>query len=567
MILGETLFYNISMSFLSKRTLLLLVLIAAAGMAVYSNAFQVPFIFDDGTYIVDNPIIRSFRNFVFPSEIKDLHRGAYFLPGAKQAFKTRPLAFLTFALNYRLNGLDVWGYHLVNLLIHIVNSILVFGFVMITFKTLSLRGKGGLERPVATLTYPQAIAFFTALFFAVHPVQTQAVTYITQRFASLAALFFLASLASYAAFRLSEGKKTKVLLYAASLSGAILAMLTKEMSFTLPIVMAVYEFIFLKGNSRKRAVLLAPFFLAMLIIPLNLSRGGLHASMTVLGDSQGMSRWGYLFTELRVLVTYIRLLFFPVNQNLDYDYPAYGSIFEPPVFLSFLFLSGLFLLAVFLLYRAGRRGEERIELRLISFGIFWFFITISVESGLVPLRDFIYEHRLYLPSVGFLLAFTAFLLSQIGRLKRFRLPALVAPLVLALALGGAAYARNNVWGSKISLWEDAVRKSPNKFRPHYTLAFSYYEAGLYMLAVREGRISVALEPNDPLNRFNLALFYEKTGMLDEAVNEFRAAIELNPWDSIAHYNLGRVYRRLGRSDEARREFEESIALSRHSQGY
>jgi len=547
------------MSFLSKRTLLLLFLISAAGAAVYSNTFEAPFVLDDGDYIINNPLIRSFRNFIFPWKVEDPYAGPYFLAGVKQVFKTRPLAFLTFALNYRLNGLDVWGYHLFNLLIHIVNSILVFSLVMVTFKTPFIRGKDGLKGHHA-----RATAFFTALFFAVHPVQTQAVTYITQRFASLATLFFLASLVSYAASRTSEGKKTRVALYGASLFLAVSAMLTKEISFTLPVVLALYELIFIEGNLRQRAALLAPFSLTMLIIPLNLASGGLESSVAVLANAESLSRPVYFFTELRVLVTYIRLLFFPINQNLDYDYPAYHSFLELPVLLSFLFLSGLFLLAVFLLYRARRAGEDRIEFRLISFGIFWFFITLSVESGFVPM-DFIYEHRVYLPSVGFFLASVVFLLSILDRLKKFRHAALWMPVLLALVLSGAAYARNNVWRTRVSLSEDTVRKSPLKLRPRYSLTLSYFEAGRYPEAIREGRVAVALGPNDPLSHFFLGLSYEKMGLLHHAINEFKAVLLIDPSDGRSHYNLARIYERSGRLDEAGREYEAAIRLK--SQGY
>ena len=542
------------------RTLFLLFLIAGAGAAVYSSTFEAPFVFDDPTNIINNPLIRSFDYFLSSGKVQKLPAD-FVGPGLRLAFETRPVGFLTFALNYRLNGLDVWGYHLFNILIHIVNSVLVFGLVMVTFKTPSIRGKDGLKGHHA-----QAVAFLTGLFFAVHPVQTQAVTYISQRFASLAALFYLGSLLSYAGSRLSEGKKTKLLLYVASLSGAVLAIFTKEISFTLPVVLALYEFVFFEGTSRRRAALLLPFFSTMLVIPLKLVSGGLHDSMRLLAASEGVSRWDYLFTEFRVIVTYIRLLFFPVGQNLDYDYPVYHSLFQLPVLLSFLFLSGLFILSVHLLGRSNQKSDKP-GLKLVSFGVLWFFITLSVESSIIPIGDLIFEHRLYLPSVGFFLAGTVILLSLVfsasvqGRVKQFRYPAFLILLVPALVLGVAAYERNNVWGTRVGLWEDTARKSPLKPRPHRNLALSYYEAGRFMDAIREGRVAAALAPEDPVVHSNLGLSYEKAGMLHEAANEFRAALKIDPSNSFYHYNLGMAYKRLGRVEEARKEFEESIALS------
>ena len=124
-----------------------------------------------------------------------------------------------------------------------------------------------------------------------------------------------------------------------------------------------------------------------------------------MAGSADVSRWDYLNTQFRVIVTYIRLLFFPVNQNLDYDYPIYRTFFTPPVFLSFLFLLGIFCWGIYLLYRSYKSDQaNRFWYRLIAFGIFWFFVTLSVESSIIPIQDVIYEHRLYLPSVGFFMA-------------------------------------------------------------------------------------------------------------------------------------------------------------------
>ena len=211
---------------------------------------------------------------------------------------------------------------------------------------------------------------------------------------------------------LDSSKKAGYLFYAMSIISTILAMRTKEIAFTLPVMIILYEWMFFKGDVRKRLLYIFPFLLTMLIIPLTLM-GFKGSPDGVIGVDEltriagiGLSRWDYLITEFRVIVTYIRLLFFPINQNLDYDYPIYRTFLNPEVLLSFLFLLALFGLGAYLFYVSTRTEKgNRLWLRMVSFGIFWFFVTLSVESSIIPIVDVIYEHRLYLPSVGFFLAF------------------------------------------------------------------------------------------------------------------------------------------------------------------
>ncbi|MDP3112121.1 MAG: hypothetical protein Q8M71_08475 [Thermodesulfovibrionales bacterium] len=363
-------------------------LIAIVGLLAYSNTFNVPFHFDDAPNIVENYKLRDLSNSWPPSG-------------------SRWLGFLTFALNYYFGGLNTIGYHIVNLGIHILNAILVYWLVVLTFKTPyflppfnSLLTKGGYR----------GVALFSALIFVSHPIQTQAVTYIVQRFTSLATFFYLLSLVMYIKFRSQKsvsfgdpprrevsppthpspsrgegkGEGGRYTLYAISLLSAILAMKTKEISFTLPVIITLYESMFFgnkqfvipvktgiqdknemdsyfRRNDRmesgyKRLLYLIPFLLTLPIIPLSLIGidkpigdiiGELRAASQ---ETEQISRNVYLLTQFRVIVTYIRLLFLPINQNLDYDYPLYHSFFNPEVFLSLLFLLLIFAFGIYLLY-------------------------------------------------------------------------------------------------------------------------------------------------------------------------------------------------------------------------
>jgi tetratricopeptide (TPR) repeat protein len=348
-------------------------------------------------------------------------------------------------------------------------------------------------------------------------------------------------------------------------------MKTKEIAFTLPVCIAVYEFMFFRGKPVKRLLYLIPLLLTMLIIPLtllNLSAplGDIIGDVSeVTRDHRGISRWSYLFTQFRVIVTYLRLLVLPINQNLDYDFPLYHSLFDPAVFLSFMFVLLVFGLGVYL-HRISGRAEtnKKYWLRLTSFGIFWFFLALSVESSVIPLRDMIFEHRLYLPSVGFFMAVTTAIgagMERWGdRAAYLKKAVLYAMLAVMLALSGAAYARNTVWQDRIRLWGNAIEGSPNKARPHYNLGNAYKAHDRTYEAINEYQTAIKLKPDyaDPHN--NLGVAYFDQGRIYEAMNEYQTALRLKPDYADAHNNMGNAYLKQGRIQEAINEYQTAIKL-------
>jgi len=365
------------------RSLAVLLLLSLLAALIYSNTFSIPFQFDDADNIVQNPQVKDLANFF------DLSGSRY-------------VGFLSFALNYSVGGLQVFGYHLVNLIIHIVNGFLVYSLVLLLFKAESQHSP--LTTHDTQLTMVPWIALAAAMLFVVHPIQTQAVTYIVQRFASLVALFYLLTVVCYLKWRLASSEaQRRSLWYWGAVLFTVLAMKTKENSFTLPFMILLVEAVFFRSATRRRWIALIPFLLTLPIIPL--SHPGAMGEGEA-GFAQGtaeISRSDYLFTQFRVIVTYIRLLFLPIGQNLDYDYPIYHSILEPVVVLSFLFLLSIFVLSLFVIFDS-RPTAQNSHLRLMGFGIVWFFLTMSIESSIIPLKDVIFEHRLYLPSVGFFMA-------------------------------------------------------------------------------------------------------------------------------------------------------------------
>ncbi|MGD0886384.1 MAG: tetratricopeptide repeat protein, partial [Thermodesulfovibrionales bacterium] len=269
-----------------------------------------------------------------------------------------------------------------------------------------------------------------------------------------------------------------------------------------------------------------------------------------------MSRWDYLFTQFRVIVTYIRLLLFPVGQNLDYDYPLYHSFFSPPVFLSFLVLAAILSFGMYLF----RYRKLVPHTRLISFGILWFFVALSVESSFIPIEDVIYEHRMYLPSVGMFIAVMTSLFLVRDHFKQVGKIIIPSCVVIAITLASATYARNIVWQSEVALYRDVVRGSPLKARGHNDLGNAYMDQNRLDEAVQEFITALKLNPDYAMAHYNLGNAYMDQNRLDEAVQEFITALKLNPDDATAYYNLGNAYGKLNRLDEAIIEYKAALSM-------
>jgi hypothetical protein len=489
-------------------------ILAFLGLLVYSNTFESAFHFDDVNSILKNESIKNLGD-----------------PGAVWHFwPTRFVTYLTLALNTAWNGQQhVFGYHVFNLIVHLGASFLVYVFSLSIFATPALKG-GSVAR------HARLLSFFTALIFEVHPVQTQAVTYIIQRATSLAALFYLASLYLYVRSRLLDDKKQKTarFCYAGSLVAALLAMYAKEMAITLPAMIFLFEFCFLKGPEGIRWRRLVPFFLTCALIPLTmlLSRSVDLVQMRRVSEGALLISSGeYLLTQFRVLVTYLRLFLLPVAQNLDYDYPVARSLADPSVLVSFFVLTAVFI--------SGLRLFSKV--RILAFGIFWFFLTLLPESSVIPIRDVIFEHRLYLPMAGLSLFAVSgvYYVMKEAHLKRTIAILLAAALVFSVL----TYRRNFVWKDNFTLWADVIKKSPLKGRSYndrgnayarikkYKEALADYNKVIELSSVR--RAAGQYESAAPgltlaASYFNRGVVFSRMGDEKRALEDFDKAIETDP---------------------------------------
>ncbi|HZZ85239.1 MAG TPA: tetratricopeptide repeat protein [Anaeromyxobacteraceae bacterium] len=528
-----------------------LLCVALLGLAVYASSFHVPFVADDAT-IVDNGLLHDLGNYL------GSWRGYEALPN-------RYLAYLTFALNYRFGGLEVAGYHAVNLAIHLANAGLVYALVALAFRTPRLRG--------STLA-PTAgnVALLAAALFVAHPLQTGAVTYVVQRIASLATLFYLLAAAQYLAWRLRQegGSATRAggaARYLLLLATVLLAMKTKEIAFTLPLALVLLELSFFGRPSRRTALALLPLLATLAVIPLTML--GLRTPAAALSRAEGVVRAGgqsrleYLVTQLAVIGTYLRLLVLPVGQNLDYDYPLYRSPLAPEVAGPLLVILALLGVAALLYRRTGPAAARPADpaWRLVAFGICWFFLALAVESSVVPIDDVIFEHRVYLPSAGLFAAASAAALSLLAPLPRPGRRALAAALAgWVLALSVATVLRNRVWGSAVSLWADTAAKSPGKSRARLNLGKALVEAGDPSAAIPEYLAAARLDPRSPDARNDLGVALFQVGRYDEAIAQLRTAILLAPDYADAHLNLGMAYARKGWTEQANAEMSLGMRL-------
>lgn len=528
----------ISMSFLvrlvSNKFMQLAMLLLATALA-YSNSFAGSFHFDD-VFLFQNPAIT--------------HGDA--LAGWDG---TRYIPELTFMLNYALGGKNPFGWHVMNLCLHGMTVILVYVFARLL-----------MNRVEQSARYKHWLPFVAALLFAVHPIQTQAVDYVSQRVSILAALFYVAAIVLFILARTSRSAASKWLPWFCALLMGLLAMKCKENSFTLPFAVLLTEwFLAPKASWRERWPAFG-FLLLLPVIPLSHLDIMQDPGTALTSQTVDISRWSYLLTESHVVLTYLRLLFLPTGQNLDYDYPLVQGL-DPLTCCACIFHLLLMAACVGLLWKRGRFHPL---LSVTAYGLLWFYLTLAVESGIVPIRDVIFEHRLYLPSVGFIIAMASLGAWILGRLRVPLLRrglAVFIVVALGLCFGSLTYARNPVWHDEVSLWSDVVQKSPHKARGHSNLAIAYQSIGRKDLALKEFETAYAEAPDSAENALNLAGIYEGSGQYNSALLVLKHAVTIAPDNAAVHHLLGGLYLGFGAVATAEQEFSRAVALKPGDAGF
>jgi len=516
------------------RSLLLLTLAGVLVILAYARALNGPFVFDDHRNISDNAHIR----------LRHWTSSAILDAAFKSPAKNRPVANISFALNYAFRRLDRRAMRVVNILIHLANAAVLYFFLEATLATPALH-----EQRNALNWLPAA----TALVWALHPLHTESVSYIVQRMTSMAALFYMLSLLCYAKARLATKRPARRMLYALCIFSGLLALGSKEISAMVPLFILLYEWFFFQSCS-------AAWLKKKLgIIVLSLS-GGLLLCWVFLGSRpvhsilNGYTNRSFtlderLLTEPRVVLHYISLLLLPTPSrlNLDIDFPLSHSLLHPPATLfAMVVIGGLLVLAVCM----ARRHP------LPAFCLFWFFGNLVIESSVIPL-EIIFEHRTYLPSmlgiVPPILGGGYFLHK-----KWVRTGLLCAVVALLTAW---TYQRNAVWADDVALWQDCTLKSPHKVRPHYNLGNALAAHGKIQAAMHEYHLVLKQSPVHAKARNNLGNLLYGLGRFQEAAEQFRLSTLLAPRRPKAYNNLGKTYTRLDRMDAAIAQYRKALELN------
>jgi hypothetical protein len=514
--------------------------LVVAIVLAYSNSLQSPFVFDDHPNIVRNPIVHDLGLFAAPWRVD-----ASLAPGTLvYGLRSRYLAFLTFAVNYRIHGTRVFGYHLVNVAIHVAAALVLFA------ATRRLLGLASLDAS-RVRGHESGIALLVAALFALHPLQTQAVTYVVQRMTSLAGLLCLVAFWSYLGARTAESGRKRRLCAAAYGLALVAAFFTKQNVVTFPLILVLVEIFLVGSKGGERVRRLAIPIVLLVALPLagqsTLRAGTSDAKAidaTLHAPDIGVRE--YVLTQIPVLVTYLRLTVLPIRQNLDHDYPASRSLFEPKVVACGALLCLLFALGVWLLARRGTRDPAW---RLVGLGILWFFVMHVVESSGVGRLDFLFEHRMYLPSVGL---FLAAVVAVVVGLPPRRLPlAFAAGTAAVLVLGAATWVRNQVWRDDVRLYRDVAAKSPRKPRALLSLGESLLEKKRVTEAEAAFVRAFELDPRKVETLVNLGVVARIKREPEKAESYFREALTVvaNHW--VALVNLGDLV--LERGDRAAAE--------------
>jgi tetratricopeptide (TPR) repeat protein len=514
-------------------------------LGAYANSFTASWHMDDFTNILNNPAVQMSELYV-ASLLK-----AISIDQAQGNNLSRPLANLSFALNWYWNGDNVAGFHLVNLMIHVSNAVLLYGLILLLGATpgFPVRYRGCLH----------VIALGTSMLWALNPIQTQAVTYVIQRMTSLATLFYLVTMGAYLKCRLSSERRSQVMWGTVVAAAFLLAMGAKENAATLPMALVLIEMVFFPAEDgkifgRKVGILLSAGLGIMLLVVTMFFLWSDRNIVHLLSRSFEMRPFTLVeraLTQPRVLVFYLSLLLYPIPQrlSLEHDIPVSTSLWHPwstlpaIIFIAFLIIFGVL---------------QMRKRPLVSFATLFFFLNHAVESTILPL-EMVFEHRNYLPSAFLFLPIATlwFDLRNAFQTKSasWRLLGTGAAVSIILFLGSGTFIRNLVWQTEQSLWTDAQRKAPGRARPVFNLAKEFERRGDLEQAMLLYQKSMLLQ-SPRLNQFdimaltNIGTIFYKSGQNDKAISYYRKALELLPEKPKSRYNLALAYTKDGQFEQA-----------------
>jgi protein O-mannosyl-transferase len=514
------------------RTALCCAALVLAGLIAYGDSFDGPFIFDDSGFLA----------------LVSMNK----MPIGRILAGPRPVASLTFALNYWAGGMEVDGYHLLNLTIHVLAALTLFGVVRRTLQLPALARRFGEEASTP-------LALCIALLWMLHPLLTQSVTYIVQRTESLMGLFFLLTL--YCFIRAATSERPGGWRVGA-VAACALGMGSKQVMVVAPLLALLYDRSFVAGSFREAVRRRWGLHLALaatwIILAGSVSEAFGRHPMSAGFALPGVTPCVYAWNELAVILHYLRLVFWPSGLSLDYGWPVASSASE---IVPGAIVVGILLAAtLWALVRKPAWGFLGAS----------FFLLLAPTSSFMPLRDLAFEQRMYLPLAA-MVALAVIAAHLLGERLAVRLPAseqerrqarttaaVVLMVGLTIALGCRTYFRNRDYRSAISIWSAAKEAYPQNARAWNNLGKACFDAGRYDEAKADCTEAIRLKPDyaDAFN--NRGIAFAATNFLDEAFRDFDEAVRRNPKLADAYMNRGNAYDTLGRTEDALREYGQAI---------
>ena len=499
--------------------------VVAAGLLAYHNSFSGPFIFDDFYSIEDNPTIHH----LWPiwQTLSPPRIGAPTVEG-------RPLVNLSLAINYALGGYRVWGYHALNLTIHILAALTLFGIVRRTLLQPRFSGRFGAAA--------DGLALAVAVLWMVHPLQTESVTYIIQRAESLMGLFYLLTL--YCFIRAADLPQPRVW-YGLCVGACALGMASKEVMASAPLIVMLYDRAFVAGSLREAWRRRWKLYLALastwiLLGYLMTSAGGRSGTAGFTGK---LVWWQYALTQSYAIARYLALTVWPHPLVLDY-----GSNL----------VTGLGRLAPCILIVGLLGVGTAISVRrwpALGFLGCWFFAILAPTSSVVPVAvQTMAEHRMYLPLAAVVTLGVMGIHALAGRRTA------IVVTALAIGLGCLTWQRNQDYRTDVSIWSDTVGKWPQNPRAHTNLGFALSRAGRIPEAIGQYDQALRIKPDYAWAHDKLGVALANLGRVPEAIGEYEQALQINPDFAEAHYNLAVALERTGKIPEAIGHYEQALRI-------
>ncbi len=531
-----------------KKHFLPIIILAIISSAVFLNTLHNAFVWDDTYLITDNRHIKSLSSiplFFTPHYWNKLH--PYQASG-----QYRPLRTATFAMDYALWQFKPAGYHLTNMVLHAVNTILVYFFVFFLPFGYNREDAHSETSWMSSFSLP----FLTALLFAVHPIHTESVTYIKNRSDLLAFFFFLLTLFLFIREHFETRTKPRIFVYVCSIVCFILAVISKEVALTIPFILILYSICFFpKTELRNIIIKTTPFFI--LIILFFVFRHTALETFPTKGDGESITLFQNCLIIFKTIGYYLQLLVLPINLNAERALLIPETFFDPAVLSSIVIIAFIVILAVRFFNKSP----------VLFFAIFWILMTLVPASNLIYLESRpIAEQRLYVPSFGFCLLLAMIIIRLFSfdlKPVNKKVPAVISILLTVFLLvfySAATIKRNQDWKDPFTFYSKTVKASPESFRAHLNLGVALAEQGRLDEAVSHYLTALKINPEYAMAYYKIGNAMMIRERLEDAVKHYAKSLQLNPNDAHAHNNMGIALLKQGHVDKAIHHCSRAVEL-------